>query len=514
MSQELSFNSYCASLQEPKFLPTDFTKQEKNETMHAAFQAISILSNGNNGFPRPWNVDDANKLVEISKELISDDSVFDERLVRLISYTATGQVSPMNAFIGGVAAQEVIKACTGKFTPIHQWLMFDALECLPDFVYDNMDGNGVLKTPFSEKFQLDNNDRYASQSKLFGSELQSKLGNMRYLIVGAGAIGCELLKNFAMMGVAVGDGKLLLTDMDSIEKSNLSRQFLFRATDVGQGKAKVAANAIRKMNAAVNIEYYDLCIGQESEGTFNDSLFESIDGVANALDNVQSRLYMDKRCINSRKPLLDSGTLGTKGSTQVIIPDKTECYGDTVIPKQPLAPVCTLKSFPYTIEHTLQWSRDLFEGYFCQSAEIAVRYLKDPLFFTNLSALPEMQILEILDSLRRSFEKRPTSITDCVVWAKTEWKENFNFSINQLLQNFPPNHQMSDGNLFWTYPKQLPSPLIWKEDDDLSHEFVFCAANLRAKMFGIKENRMKQEVKQMANNIKVRMNSKSYSTAQ
>lgn len=50
--------------------------------------------------------------------------------------------------------------------------------------------------------------------------------------VGAGAIGCELLKNFAMIGLAGGEGEVIVTDMDTIEKSNLNRQFLFRPSDV------------------------------------------------------------------------------------------------------------------------------------------------------------------------------------------------------------------------------------------------------------------------------------------
>lgn len=50
--------------------------------------------------------------------------------------------------------------------------------------------------------------------------------------VGAGAIGCELMKNFAMIGLAAGEGEVIVTDMDTIEKSNLNRQFLFRPSDV------------------------------------------------------------------------------------------------------------------------------------------------------------------------------------------------------------------------------------------------------------------------------------------
>ena len=56
----------------------------------------------------------------------------DEDLIRKLAYVAAGDLAPINAFIGGLAAQEVMKACSGKFMPIMQWLYFDALECLPE----------------------------------------------------------------------------------------------------------------------------------------------------------------------------------------------------------------------------------------------------------------------------------------------------------------------------------------------------------------------------------------------
>ena len=68
---------------------------------------------------------------------------------------------------------------------------------------------------------------------MFGKALNEKLLNLKYFVVGSGAIGCELLKNMAMMGVGAGpSGYVTVTDMDVIEKSNLSRQFLFRADDI------------------------------------------------------------------------------------------------------------------------------------------------------------------------------------------------------------------------------------------------------------------------------------------
>lgn len=69
---------------------------------------------------------------------------------------------------------------------------------------------------------------------MFGKEFQQKIANTREFLVGAGAIGCEMLKNWGMMGLGTGpEGRVIVTDMDTIEKSNLNRQFLFRSTDVG-----------------------------------------------------------------------------------------------------------------------------------------------------------------------------------------------------------------------------------------------------------------------------------------
>lgn len=143
------------------------------------------------------------------------------------------------------------------------------------------------------------------------------LGKLRYFVVGAGAIGCELLKNLAMMGVGCAGGEIIVTDMDLIEKSNLNRQFLFRPHDVQRSKASVAAKVIKTMNSDVNVTAHENRVGVETEKIYDDAFFERLDGVANALDNVEARVYMDRRCVFYRKPLLESGTLGTKGNTQV-----------------------------------------------------------------------------------------------------------------------------------------------------------------------------------------------------
>lgn len=107
--------------------------------------------------------------------------------------------------------------------PLDQWLYFDALECLPE-------DETLLPSP--EDCQP-RNCRYDGQIAVFGTDLQEKLSDQHYLLVGAGAIGCEMLKVFALVGLGVrANGGVTVADMDYIERSNLSRQFLFRPKDV------------------------------------------------------------------------------------------------------------------------------------------------------------------------------------------------------------------------------------------------------------------------------------------
>merc|ERR1719502_1929188 len=100
---------------------------------------------------------------------------------------------------------------------------------------------------------------------------------------------------------------------------------------------------------------------------------------------------MDRRCVFYGKPLLESGTLGSKGNTQVVLPHLTESYSSSQDPPEASIPLCTLKNFPYKPEHTLQWGRDDFEGVFCQSPAAANAYLSDPAFVPGLLKQPGSQ---------------------------------------------------------------------------------------------------------------------------
>ncbi|XP_077891556.1 ubiquitin-like modifier-activating enzyme 1 isoform X2 [Ictidomys tridecemlineatus] len=382
---------------------------------------------------------------------------------------------------GGIVHQVKVSkkisfACSGKFMPIRQWLYFDALECLPE-----------NRVTFMEEKCLPRQNRYDGQVAVFGSDLQEKLGKQKYFLVGAGAIGCELLKNFAMIGLGCGeDGEITVTDMDTIEKSNLNRQFLFRPWDVTKLKSDTAAAAVRQINPNIRVISHQNRVGPDTEHIYDDDFFQNLDGVANALDNVDARLYMDRRCVYYHKPLLESGTLGTKGNVQVVIPFLTESYSSSQDPPEKSIPICTLKNFPNAIEHTLQWARDEFEGLFKQPAENVNQYLIDPKFVERTLRLAGTQPLEVLEAVHRSLVlQRPQIWADCVIWAYRHWHNQYSDNIQQLLHNFPPTQLTSSGALFWSGPKRCPHPLIFDVNNPLHLDYVMAAANLFAQTYGL-----------------------------
>ena len=143
-------------------------------------------------------------------------------------------------------------------------------------------------------------------------------------MIGAGALGCEYVKAFALMGLGCSsEGQVIVTDNDNIEVSNLNRQFLFRKNNIGDSKSNVACQSAKDMNTELNVTSHKLYVATETENTFNDKFWENLDFVVNAVDNIKARLYVDSRCVWYTTPLLESGTLGTKANTQMVIPYKT-----------------------------------------------------------------------------------------------------------------------------------------------------------------------------------------------
>ena len=480
MPKIIDFQPLSEQLQKPEMLMSDFSKFDRPQQLHIGFQALHRFAALHKGeLPRPHAEADAKEVFEIASKLANEGEEkveLDEKLLRELSYQARGDLAPMAAFFGGLAAQEVLKSVSGKFHPTVQWLYFDSLESLPESVER------------SEKLCEPIGSRYDGQIAVFGKPFQDKLANVNQFLVGAGAIGCEMLKNWAMIGLAAGDkGKISIADMDQIEKSNLNRQFLFRPRDVGKLKSECAAHAVQAMNPDLNGKIVILPerVGPDTESTFNENFWEQLDGVTNALDNVDARQYVDRRCVFFRKPLIDSGTLGTKGNTQVVLPMLTESYSSSQDPPEQSFPQCTLRSFPNKIDHTIAWAKEKFHQYFVGPPETVNLYLTQPNYIeqTLKQAGNEVPTLEsIRDYL---VTEKPESFDDCIVWARKQFESEYNNAIQQLLYNFPKDSTTSTGALFWSGPKRAPDPLKFDTKNSTHMNFVIAAAYLHAFNYGL-----------------------------
>ena len=484
-TKTLKFKTLKDAMADPgEFLLSDFSKLERSPALHLGFAALEKFAASNGGeLPKPGDDADAAAVVAVANELNAAapagaklDDVDPDGVLTLLAKTSRGCVSPMCAMFGGVIGQEVVKACTGKFHPLFQWFYFDSVESLPP-----------IETLTAEEVAPEGS-RYDAQIACFGRTLQRKIEKQKIFLVGAGALGCEFIKNFALMGLCCGEeGKVTVTDDDVIEKSNLSRQFLFRDWNIGQAKSDCAANAAKAINAKLNVVPLQNRVSPDTEDVFDDAFWSGLDVVVNALDNVNARLYVDSRCVYFGKPLLESGTLGTKCNTQMVIPGLTENYGASRDPPEKSAPMCTLHSFPHNIDHCLTWARSEFEGAFEKSPAEANAYLAKPEEYAAAArAAGDASARENVEKAAECLlGSRCSTYEECVRWARLRFQEVFHDKIAQLVYTFPQDCVTSTGNAFWSAPKRFPHALTFSTSDASNLVLMRAMANLKAEVHGV-----------------------------
>uniref|UniRef100_A0A8C4ZW71 Ubiquitin-activating enzyme E1 C-terminal domain-containing protein n=1 Tax=Gadus morhua TaxID=8049 RepID=A0A8C4ZW71_GADMO len=362
----------------------------------------------------------------------SSQAPVNAELVRCLSRTARGALPPLAAAVGGLASQEALKALTGKFSPLQQWV-----------------GQPVHSLPVEEFSSR--GDRYDGLRACIGESMCLELHKLRVFMVGCGAIGCEMLKNFAMLGVGLAkcSGEVFITDPDLIEKSNLNRQFLFRPYHIQKPKSSTAAAATLEINPELQVDAHLHKVCPATEGTYSDAFYSRLHLVVTALDNVEARRYVDSRSVSNQKALLDSGTMGTKGHTEIIVPNLTESYNSHRDPPEEEIPFCTLKSFPAVIEHTIQWARDKFESGFTQKPSTYNLFWQ-----THSSVEAVLQRMQSRESLEGAFQvikllsKRPSQWEHCIILARLKFEKYFKKKALQLLHSFPLDTRLKDGSKY------------------------------------------------------------------
>ncbi|CAD8160802.1 unnamed protein product [Paramecium pentaurelia] len=381
--------------------------------------------------------------------LYNNQQIKDENFESLFKhYSTLGEFSPLSAYLGGFVSQEAIKGITNKFTPVQQIFYVDCTE--------------VLQKEISKDIKVSER----SLSRFLGIEVASKIEKSKVFMVGCGAIGCELLKNFAMLNLGI-KGSITITDPDHIEvRKNIQESQSLR-------QQLLLDHIIARLD-----KVHDL-----TENIYTDQFFEEQDIIANALDNVAARRYVDKRCVNARKPLLESGTLGPKGHVQCIIPFQTESYGSSNDPvEEGEIPYCTLKMFPEETFHCVEFARDKFGKHFSARPKQLIKMMAE-------DYIPSLEDNKPLREGIKLFKNKPNSFEDCIKWARGKFQKYFVNDIKQLLYTYPEDAKTKDGNLFWTMPKRPPKPIQFDPENEIHQQFVSTFAFLRAKMFSLETNK-------------------------
>ncbi|BFZ58964.1 E1 ubiquitin-activating protein uba2 [Savitreella phatthalungensis] len=379
--------------------------------------------------------------------------------------------------------------------------------------------------------------RLRSLKRCLPGHITSRIASSKVLLVGAGGIGCELLKNLVLSGFS----EVHMLDLDTIDLSNLNRQFLFRKQHIKKSKALTARDAAGEFNPNVRLIAYHADI---KDPEFGVQWFRGFDLVFNALDNVDARRHVNRMCLMADVPLIESGTTGYRGQVQVIVSGQTECYdcNPKEVPKS--FPICTIRSTPSQPIHCIVWAKSyLFSQVFgidedepvldaSSDADNAVeldnlrreasalklirdsmgtldfpRLVFDKVFREDIDRLraiedmwkhrprPKSLSYEVMKSL---CDEEPASsgfvwLDDQRLWSLQENFRVFEDSLNRLSRRLLDKQQDCKAN-------DVLAALDFDKDDNDALDFVAATANLRAGIFDI-EQKTKFQVKQMAGNI-------------
>lgn len=349
----------------------------------------------------------------------------------------------------------------------------------------------------------------------FQPEMRDLITDSKLLLVGTGGIGCEVLKDLVLTGF----GEIEVIDLDTIEVSNLNRQFLFNKDSVGKPKSLVARESVLNFNPNVNIKAH---VGDIMDQKYNTKFFSEFKLVINALDNKKARNHVNRMCLACDIPLIESGTMGYNGQVEFIKKGLSSCYECSPKAEPKSYPMCTIRNTPKEPIHCITWAKFLFGQLFGPSqlmgedvsmeevdtttdnrAKVSARVWAknndyDPkklfkkIFIDDINYLLKMPVLFINKIIE------PIVLAESIVNERSDYLHepdtkvlNFNQYITMFLDSVK--------NIKEKFTKSNDS-LIWDKDDDDFMNFVVACSNIRSEIFHI-PFKSHFDIKSMAGNI-------------
>ena len=522
-----SFSSFEQSIKDPKCenFEIDLDKANKNnkQMLHSSFYTIQKYFDINKKLPENNNAKLAENLAKEAKEFYDcmrkeKNNKFFNKIKKEYNFIKFKNMFkflnvqlPSNcSFLGGFIAQEIIKF-TGLYIPLDQWLWIDFYDSIKYLEDKNIDRNPI-------------NSKYDDQILIFGREIHEKLINSNFFLIGSGAVGCEYLKILFLMGVGTGkNSKIIVTDNDNIEISNLNRQFLFRKNDIGQSKSKIACERIKNKFREINIESLQLEVSEQNEQYFTNNFWKKQDFILIAVDNLQARKYINNQCIINEVKFLECGTFAEKASSQLVVPHLTQDYqnfgnfnsdnnnnekkNENELKK---IAMCTLKQFPYKLEHCIELGRDNLAEYFVEDIKNLKKFLKNNENYIKTININLKENIDKIHTIRNLLLiKSENSFKFCLGLGIYYFKENYINKIEKILEEKPENYKMENGSLFWIGSRIMPHPLTFDFNDKYCINYIKTFAILLSQCLNIKID-SKKEFDNIIEEIKELFESNNY----